>query len=253
MDKTLGSKPLERGKRNPERPSSELALGPLVACVGPKSYFSDTERKRLMKEAEFVAWNSNEEMLLISDINQENKRSEGYINCTGIALVGLDKTGRNISLLTHQSIKNFVLPEYIPKFTRKITEAMGDFSEHLDEHNPNISAMIFGGNYFDDKAATLTYETTGKHEQEEGSPTMGDDYRKAIKVLGALIQNSLHVKPRVAIGPNMVSGKEIEVVLDTKNRRLYIMRPIQPGLGTQVSFEPDEVDIRANIWKKDAE
>lgn len=176
--------------------------------------------------------NAGARTYVISETDRTDKYSEEYANCTGIALVGTDKnTGEQISFLSHQDPKIF-LDMYKKRFKKDLTSAI---SAHKERSSPGtIDAVIFGGNR---------------------SFFGGDlsEYAKSIKTLSDICKGELGFEPTVLTGPNI----ETEVgrtaaFLDTQNRRLYIVRPVQEDNKTNESYLAKDVkkNVKSGRWEK---
>lgn len=144
--------------------------------------------------------NSGEKTYVISILDGFNKVSEGFCDCTGLVVVGLDKeTGENISFLTHQDPTKF------------LEDKKDDFLSHLRQRlievknkcKPGtIDAVIVGGNFVGGRRV----------------------YLDSIELLSTEARSALGFKPVVINGPKKESGWD-NVYFDNKNRRLYFFRP----------------------------
>src|SRR3989344_6643167 len=244
-----------------EKELEKPATGPIVACVGPEKSFGFKDRRRLEKMRPVSVdwfggeeeWNVHEQKnggkfsYVISKVDAENKFSEGYVVCTGVAAVGFDRmTGKNISLLTHENSKSVRTEE----FRNHLVERLAELAHRSDIKN--IDAVIFGGSY------PMRSSRDDKDEidiEDEGKES--DAYRRAIEILRSAVTETLGIDPHIVAGPNtnVSSGdwrpSEVRVVLDTQRRRLYVVRPEQPGQGeTNVSFPASQLEKEEEKWKK---
>jgi len=181
------------------------------------------------------------ETYVISLANENDKRSDKLRNCTSVIISGTDKdTGKNISLVSHQDPKSFLPNEkgISKQFTEHLQQQLSDFKIRcLPE---TIDAVMLGGNYLRD----------GIHRK---------DYAKSVAFLSNKIKLVLGFEPVVITGPktneatdedeNKESGDD-KFLFDTKNRRLYLVRP-EVGNSTTESYLPSDFDEQAQKWEKE--
>ncbi len=254
MPEGAESRGAEGGIRySPEASAAERNEGPvlgrIMACIGPVEAFSDNERNELFydAEAEYVNYEGTPERLhelgqknagynsyVISRVGPENKHSGGYLNCTGFAVVGVDReTNQNISILSHEDPASFLVKDK-QRFSEDVSSVLGEFMSRVKPDT--VDAVIFGGDYLSDKAYTGT------------GGTRADDYRASIKQLRKILRPLIHKEPEVVIGP-LTEADEVDAALDTKNRRLYLVRPVQFGdPNTDISFKALDVENVAQEW-----
>jgi hypothetical protein len=167
-------------------------------------------------DADPVQWGAKTEVLnereqknagsgsyVISKVDEENKYSEAYGPCTGIAVVGTEKVGgKNISLLTHQA------PHSIDEdFIKALTEELAQLKS-LSKLG-TIDVLMYGG-------TVVTHKTIfGRTKTEDAY------YNQIIEKLNTAIKDALGVEPRI-FGANTTGFTN--VVLDTENRRLHMER-----------------------------
>lgn len=116
----------------------------------------------------------------ISEINEKNKFSDNYINCTGVVLVGIDKeTGENISLLTQEeSGENMEDKLFLNDLSNRIEEFISMCEPKT------IDALIVGGNDNNDNL---------------------EEYENSVKILRDKISPLLDFYPDVATYPKLTS------------------------------------------------
>lgn len=198
-------------------------IKPIMACFGKscEQLGQSGEMDNIFKGTEYIEntvnidyfYNkpsSNPNHYITSLINEKNKFSKEYRDCTGLFVVSEDSTtGKNISLLTHQSPYLFekinpVAGELENRFIEDIKQKLDEIKKRSVEKT--IDAVIVGGNY-------LNYRSSK------------DDYTESIKILEQLIFEKLGFYPTVIIGPKTIPGSDT-VFCDNKNRRVYIGRDL---------------------------
>ena len=254
------------GSKEKEFPGSSLntlksehlkeGVRPIIAAVGTFGDFRDDNGDILnkiynqsdnMKNTEDVDYyaklkdsqNKNfkhpfDNSYVISSINEKDKVSWAYKNCTGVVVSGIDKqTLKNVSFLSHQDPDFFLVSESYANNTQMFLK---DIQENIIEMKKNclpgtIDAAIFGGNYFIDD-----------DERKKA-------YLKSIETLSSGISELLGFTPPVIVGPKMVHGGSDNVYFDNVNRRLYIVRP-ETGNSTSESYLPKDIKKQEKMWQK---
>ncbi|MCK9351729.1 MAG: hypothetical protein WCT49_05160 [Candidatus Paceibacterota bacterium] len=178
--------------------------------------------------------NPSEDSYVISPVNDKDKISRSYRDCTGIAVSGVDKeTGKNISFLSHQDPKYFLSEQNTDAFFKDLE---GQIAELKKQCLPGtIDAVIFGGNYYVGRKG-------GKFSK---------NYIGSINILSTKISPLLGFTPAVITGPKTGDGGE-SIYFDNENRRLYIVRLRVGDSGTE-SYMPADIKDQEAKWKKDAE
>lgn len=211
-------------KREPEQVpyslSEHLAEGipPIMACVGTREQFGQdlsaienieetghnanfSARAEVLNEKGFK--NAGEGTYMISSIDSKPKFTKGLLNCTSMVAVGREKgTGEEISFITHQNPGQF-LRKRKDEFSSHIAESLSELKKRCEDNS--IDVVIAGGN------------------ANEEIPVLLDDYKKSVKKLGGAVQETLGFDPIVIAGPK--SSERDAVYFDTKNRRLFVIRP----------------------------
>jgi hypothetical protein len=225
---------------------------PIMACIGTreqflghpgaeKAAFSYTEltpdgttnvdfgaNPTDLKEKAFknAGWHS----YVISTIDDSNKLSKGFYNCTGVVVTGIDKmTGENISFVSHQYPGVF-LDENGGKnvFVNDLKSRIQELKSRVVDGT--IDAVVIGGNYL-------------FHNEEDK-----ERYRKSIQLLAKEFSDVLGFEPVAMTGPKTDFGKD-DIFYDNKNRRLYIMRP-DVGRGATKSYMPNQLAEQEKKWNK---
>ncbi|MBI4118210.1 MAG: hypothetical protein HY455_01575 [Parcubacteria group bacterium] len=170
---------------------------------------------------------------VISTIDNANKFSEGYADCTGLVVAGQDKeTGENVSFLSHQDPSYFLtLVGLEANFKRDLKERLEEFKRRCKEGT--IDAVIVGGNYFIDKFPEHDHEYRAK-------------YLQSINLLKGEVSQVFGFEPVVMTGPKIVSGKD-NIFYDNERRRLYVVRP-EVGDASTESFAPGTVKEQEKKW-----
>lgn len=229
---------------------------PIMACVGSYGDYGISEEETFLKEHfdkpsddvhnidyyDDVFTNANKNFLgggrtwTISIIDNLNKFSEKFFNCTGLIVTGKDKvTGKNISFLSHQDPNKF------------LSWKMGDFIDHLRQRlkeiqnrceKGTIDTVIIGG----------SYPATGISSMYSNLPRQ--NYLDSIKLLSLEVEQVLGFEPVVINGPKMECSAYNDydtVYFDNENRRLYFVRPkVNPDTG---SFTQTSIDKEKKKWE----
>lgn len=223
---------------------------PIVACVGDELQFAPDEQREYwgyrgisgrLKAAHNVDYfedpdrlrdngylNSGERSYVVSTVDERDKYSVKFRNCTGVAVVGTDReTQKNISLLSHEDPDHFLSSgDNALRFAHDLRERLREVKTQCEDGT--IDAVIIGGNHFGD---------VGHY---------ADKYRSSVALLTGEVYRVFGFAPVVITGPKTVSGED-DVYLDTVNRRLYIMRPTV-GDTTTESFRPSDIDAQEKKW-----
>ncbi|MBI3633411.1 MAG: hypothetical protein HY226_03915 [Candidatus Vogelbacteria bacterium] len=234
---------------------------PIMACVGERSHFKrgdyvgGGERMEIFQNYDLAAnaaknntnvdyygnpdelerngfKNRGKGSFTISPVNNLDKFSGSYRNCTGVIVAGIDrKTGENISLLSHQD------PEYFLTSDDQKQRFVTDLEERLEElkdrcESGTIDAIILGGNYFQD------VNTHGRK--------YATDYLDSVKLLSSEITKTLGFEPTVITGPKMLGGDD-NSFYDNKNRRLYLSRP-KVGEASTGSYQSTDITHKEKEW-----
>lgn len=169
---------------------------------------------------------------VISEVDNQDKFSKGYRNCTGAIVVGKSKTdpSKNLSILSHQMPHQL----YANKtFIENLKKKLEEFREQTI--SGTIDAVIIGGN---DRLDDF------------------QEYTNSVDDLNGFIKDSLGIDAVVAAGPNISQDKEdgwvvgTDIYFDTTNRRLFIIRSEQPDNITNNSFSPENLANEKEKWKK---
>lgn len=236
---------------NPNEIPKERAPYLIKACIGTyNSFDSDSWENFISLDAVNVDWRGNLEEqrntgqknsgkigeYIISNIDDNNKKSYGYINCTGLVVSGISKeTGKNISLLTHQN-PLATLYEAKEIFTQHLNNSLSEFMGKID--TKTVDAVVFGGNFFQERPL------------KEGRGTLAEEYIGSVRQLEEILEKHTDISPQVIIGPNMDFLGEIDVAFDTKNKRLYIVRSDQPiHQNSTGSFPTSSVERESKKWE----
>ncbi|MDD4995879.1 MAG: hypothetical protein PHW15_00165 [Patescibacteria group bacterium] len=227
-------------------------IKPIMACVGTPDDFPEPIKKVMSKENKLVNVNFYENFIglslkrfknageysyVISNINNKNKFSECFLNCTGLIVAGFSKkTNENISFVSHQNPGFFLESENNKKkFSKDLRQRLLKLKDKsLDK---TIDAVIVGGNYFSQQGKVNEF---------------GEDYFASIKLLSEEVLKILGFEPVVIIGPKIIDrnhGDE-DIFYDNKNRQLYIVR-LSVDNKTAKSFIPSDLEEQSKNWDKD--
>jgi len=252
--------------------------GRIVTCVGTQEDFSRNDSWPVRQTDTVLVdyygnndetWtrlkqkSAGRETYVISALDSFNKESRNYADCTGIVAVGVDKeTGENISFLTHQDGKKILTADGPLKEVHEqfIADLRASLSELKDRSKTgSIDLVIFGG-------------------WAEGFgggfyPYSAEEYKRSVQMIGNLCEEVLQIDPDVAIGPNAeptrdgydehgngtIRDFDVQVVFDTINRRLYMVRPEQPTgpsrdphhpveQNTNRTFKASQIEEEEKYW-----
>ncbi|MDP9249016.1 MAG: hypothetical protein M3M85_00690 [bacterium] len=136
-------------------------------------------------------------------IGEGPKRSHGYMMCTGLVVVGIDReTGKNVSFISHQTPAE-ILDDEMVSFKELLKERLAEMEARCLPGT--VDAVIVGG--YDRKKVT--------REAKE--------YEKILSYLGSEVKKYFKFDPTVVNGPQFDGGMS-DIWFDTENRRLYYVR-----------------------------
>ncbi len=227
-------------------------IKPIMACVGTCRDFgdsphlkeihrvqNDTDAAEKIDNVDFYADKKDMDAknfkhhgkmtYVVSDINNKDKFSQEFKDCTGLVVAGRDKkTGENISFLTHQDPHYFLNGiENKNKLREDLRERIRALKERCEEGT--LDARIFGGNYF------------GEDKME-----YRENYLNSIKFLSSETSSALGFEPVVVVGPKNIGGQD-DVFYDNEHRRLYIVRPVV-GDATTNPVSPENMEEEQKKW-----
>jgi len=229
-----------------ERPKSEKEtpeLKPIMTCVGTLEDFGGKLKgklKALKTGTSFSAenvdfWESKEKIekrgqknagnntYVISSISSKDKFSRNFYNCTGLVVVGIDeKDGKDISFISHQEPGVILNMGGVGQLFKQ------DLSDRLIEMRNrcvpgSVDIAIVGGNFIDDN------EYRGK-----------DIYGGIVELLTEEVLEVFEFSPHVAVGPKIIVGRD-DVYFNTKERRLYVIRPQGISSEENQPFVPEDL------------
>ncbi|MBP9771595.1 MAG: hypothetical protein KBD16_01580 [Candidatus Pacebacteria bacterium] len=190
-------------------------------------YFKDPEslKRRGMK-------NAGEYTYVISEVNDRDKFSAEFRNCTMLVVTGIDKkSGENISLMSHQDPTEF-LSFNKDNFVQHLLQRLQELKEKSVEGT--IDAVIAGGNLRPDYLP---------------QDALTRDYTGSIALLTEHVKELFGFEPLVIVGPKTVKGGD-SVFYDSHNRRLFIVRPeAMRGKSSNFSYNPNNLDQELDNWK----
>lgn len=186
--------------------------------------------------------NAGEKTYVISPIDEDNKFSSEYHDCTGVVGSGISKeTGRPISFLSHQDPYEFSLSEEPIKerFKQDIQNTLEKLKEICEPET--IDIVVFGGKYQPGQGTT-------------------EDYLAFLEIISILTKENLSMEPTVVGGPKTGMFEADAVFFDNKERRLYLAREdsreeeFRPKKTLDADFYRDftidDLDKRKNDWEK---
>lgn len=226
--------PQSETKPNPMK-SEHLTEGvpAIMACVGTDDQYG-SEIEIMEKIGENIDYfnntankNSNyssskHRAYVISDIDTGIKFTKKMFMCTSIIAVGVDKeTGENISFLTHQDYPS-VLGSI--SFENYLKERIKELMDKSVEGTVDI--VISGGMLSDDF-----------------------DYSQKIRKLDSIISETVGYSPVVICGPKEDGYVNDDIYFDTRNRRLYVIRPKDHVVHNDPFVASDVEEVKNKDWK----
>jgi hypothetical protein len=226
----------------------------LLASIGPDEAFPEEDRARFREGAENLFWkadmktmreldqaNAGSTTYIISSISNGNKFSEGYENCTGLVVTGVDDaTGENISFMTHQRPGSWLAKD-AEVFERDCRERLAEFRARA--RGGTIDAVIVGGD-------TVSSAVPAPRVDVFGTFGYGRDFKKGVQVLAALSHDVLGIEPRVVGGP--LQGQSYKgstaAYLDTAHRRLFVLRPDNVAGAVDIPAKEASKFLRKSYW-----
>jgi len=185
---------------------------------------------------------------IISKIDNQDKKSLGYKNCNGICMVGKNiKTGKNISVLTHQNpIALFKIENQGVWFTKigenfkqDLSKTIKSFIKETEEGSRDF--VIFWGNYFNRTSPKSDNNNIWEHAYF---------YKQSIKSLVNLIQEDSWVSPEIITWPNRYTWGTW-VLFDNEERRLYQLRHSGSYNGSNENIDIKDMDNYIKMLNKE--
>lgn len=185
-------------------------------------YYENPEK---LKELKFK--NDGNFSYVISPIDDNDKFSSTYRNCTGVIVTGKDKeTGEDISFMSHQDPSYFIGSDKKDNFSEDLVQRLNEIRERCDDGT--IDAVVIGGNYIKE------------------NEVFQENYVKSIGLLSEKIYQILGFVPAVVVGPKEAGGED-DVYYDNRERKVYIERP-EVGIDSTTGFSPTELDKIKKKW-----
>ncbi len=193
-----------------------------------------------------IKW--NHEAYIISEINDHNKKSLWYKNCNGICMVGKSiKTGKNISVLTHQcptvlfkiEKEGVWLTKIGEKFRKDITRTIESFINETEEESRDY--IIFWGNYFSRTYPSIENTKTWEHAYF---------YKQSVKLLIKIMQEVTWVYPEIITWPNKYTWGTW-ALFDNEKRVLYQLRYSGMYNGSNENTDIEDIDNYMKMLNKE--
>jgi hypothetical protein len=187
---------------------------------------------------QYEMFNQDRGTYIISSPNPENKYSEGFFNCTGLVGIGIDRyTKERVSFLSHQNPEIFLGKEK-QNFKHDLERVLKTFKEKIEPNSLYISG--FGGQYEE------SYQI---------------EYLRSVKFLSGIVENSLGSQLPFIAGPNAsfntYNNKVVgltaptEIYVDTKQNRIYLVRPHQENNSMNHPFTKDTMLKQDLRWRRE--
>lgn len=200
---------------------------PIVACLGTMKDFGLEERNKILNHFETTTNNAHNVDFKRSikgaisqpDRDSDDKFSEGIYDCTALVVAGTEKgTGRQISLMTHQDPKEFLITG-VQGFKDRLSTRLAEFKNKCEEGT--VDAVLVGGQY-----AQKPYDAGVAKAYQLADATRADLYVGQIQMLAEVVQGVLHFKPLVINGPKVKLGHfdDDRIYYKNKGRQLYFFR-----------------------------
>lgn len=236
---------MQEGIPNIPKKETHLKEGikPIMVCIGTKKddmEVSVPARRSIPKSAYYVDFYSDEEKLkegkflnagkktyVMSPVDNMDKFSDDFFDCTSLIMVGKDKkSGEDISFMTHQNPDCFLVDKK-DNFVKDLQKRISDMRKKCEQGT--IDSVIIGGNFNHLSEEEVNNILKDKSEEEkqrilEKIEKYHKNYAGSINLLSDEIKNSLGFEPVVVNGPKNSRGPDF-AFFDTKNRRLYFERP----------------------------
>ncbi|HEY5588639.1 MAG TPA: hypothetical protein VIK86_06760 [Candidatus Paceibacterota bacterium] len=256
-------------------------VSPVMACISDRELKNNEFWKNLQefkKDATFIDYtkttnkfelakngylSAGHNSYVISNIDNKNKYSNAYLDCTGLIVSGVDKkTKEPISFLTHQD------PSFFEKSKENKLKFKMDLNTRINElinrcEPDTIDAVVFGGSKIHD--LNNVPDENYRKGIDDDSDFLKDeysDYINSVKFLNFIVSNQVNFSPVVLIGPNnnfnspentMGEYKHsLSVYFDNKNKRVYAVRPTQNTINNESFLAKDVYDQIDKIKKNDA-
>lgn len=201
---------------------------------------------------------------IFSQINNKDKYSDNYLDCTGILLTGLGKnTGKRVSFMTHQDPSFFVENKENKKnFKEELDQEVDIFKDKCDQNS--VHSIIFGGNLlknnikdpFDDESFVRGINDV--EDVEKYFPDKYNIYQDSIYFLNFIVSKKMGTESVVALGPNDnwdgpdnshgVNRHSLSAYFDNENNKLYLLGPTRTHEG---SFEAGKIWDKIKEYKND--
>ena len=220
---------------------------PLMASIVDLQDVDDFTQEQMSEieqdgtNVEYAEYNSNhksnnmvylgkalDNVAVISDIDEKNKFSTGFYNCTGVAGVGVDAvTGKELSFLTHQD------PGYFLKGDFNKANFISGVADKLEELRQksipgSVDIVLFGGRSVED----------GVEESAE--------YHDSIELVAQEIEKTFGFQP-VVFQPKSIIYGVTNVYLDTAKRHMYLLQ-IEDEERDGTAFNAQDLSKREEEW-----
>ena len=179
---------------------------------------------------------------VMSEANEKNKYSEKFFDCIGLVIVGIDeKTGKNISIITHQKPARLLNTEYFGKEDEEeYLKTIKNFVAQCKKGT--VDALIIGGKI-------------KKGGNVDGDP---ETYIKGVQKVSSMVAPLIGFEPTVVTGPKVsISASEdafpTDIFFDTKKRRLYLFMPEQIDTNLHEDFKPSDIEIKMKKFQENFE
>lgn len=183
--------------------------------------------------------NDGRDSYVMSPVDNWDKYSKNYANCTGVIVTGRDKeTDENISFMTHQDPDHFLSNR--DKFTAGLSARLQEIKKRCKEGS--IDAVMFGGRYANVKQA---------QDDKPWREAFKKEYLDSIKFVGEEVTKELGFEPVVVAGPKVNPGMDA-VFYENKERRMHLGRSAEESFSPSFKsgdIEKAKKDLKPGEWR----
>jgi hypothetical protein len=221
-------------------------VDPIIACVGtgkvndsdkliPHTHNVDFYGKPEKFEEDGFG-DDGKESYVISSVDDFNKYSTEFYDCTGLIVAGTErKTGKNISFMSHQN-PDYFLRKDNQKLEKSIIKQIQALKSQCE--SGTIDAVIVGGRYAEVRGIPKNDPTSKKYIEE---------YLRSVKFLSETVTKELGFEPLVLTGPKTIPAGDA-IFYENDHRKLFLVRGADDFNAIE-NFTPSELEEKRKNWK----